>query len=263
MAKNLKKGEPVTSPVTQSINGIVEKAGDIPLAIANEAEAKQLNLNPEIAWRIGQAVSELLARLSNNRIDTSRGIIEKEPRPPQTLPVPVTQMPVLPDSAPVRWRQINQLPGYRVQPIRDLGNDVFMGFPCFRAFQKQTLAKNGDAHGEVLTVSDFTHDKSTISQMAKLIAEKGTFLDTKEIDYGPRAPNYRPRVILFMTDNWTFKLVQDKIENGAPINLNAIYAWPGGANFYTPKLGQAEQPKLPTGSSNNARSLKHLGHGDT
>jgi len=56
-----------------------------------------------------------------------------------------------------------------------------------------------------------------------MIAQKGVVIDTQEINYGDAMPNYHPRVIIMMTERYTFKLVQDRREYGAPVDLNSIY----------------------------------------
>ena len=240
---------------------LAEKLTDFPLPVADEAEAKIINMNPGMARAVAHAIGDLLSGLPTVEDDGINAApipdFFQEPRKPQTLPVPVTHLPALPGCDPIRWRQVQQLPGYQSRPIRSMGNDIFNAFPCFRAFAEEAKARRLDAHGQVLTVSDFTHDRPTVNFMAKLIAEKGTLLDVAQLDYGDRAPGYRPRIALLMTETWTFKLVQDKVEDGAPVNANFIYAWPGGARFYRPKL--APQPTgyaLP--SRNVPKGLAHL-----
>jgi hypothetical protein len=207
---------------------------DIPMAVANDTKIRPLNVDPTMVSSIASAIHDLLARLPQPRGDSlSASLFDlDEPSSHQTLPVPTTEMPVLSDFTNVRWQRVRQLPGYRMQPIRDLGNDVFMGFPCFRSFADAAKARNEDAHGEVLTISDFTHDKITVNKMAEMIVKNGNILGATEVDYGLLAPGYHPHIVIFLTDNWTFKLVRDRIKDGAPVDLNAIYAWPGGANYY-------------------------------
>jgi len=47
-----------------------------------------------------------------------------------------------------------------------------------------------------------------------------------------------------MTQGWTFKLVRDRLESGAPVDLNSIYAWRGGLNHYQPQIGRKTEPNL-------------------
>ena len=227
---------------------VAEKSADFDLPIAKPEEAKSLRLTVEVATAIEKAVSELLSRLPD--LQTQPGFSHAQccrpsfkPHNPQTLPALTTQLPVLPGYEQVHWRQIEQLPGYRLRPIRNLGNDVFMAFPCFGAFVEEAKARKLDAHGKILTISDFIHDRQTINDMAKLIVDNGVLLDIARLDYGNTAPNYHPRVALFMTETWTFQLVQDKVQNGAPVNANFIYAWPGGKKFYMTYL--ASHPSAP------------------
>lgn len=234
---------------------------DLNFTIASEGEAGNVQLNSETARRVSDAIKDLLTRLPDSGPDEGRfseaAFAGYDSCEPTKLPVPITQLPALPGADPIRWRQVKHLPGYRLRPIRNLGNDIFMAFPCFRAFVQEAKARNFDGHGEVLTVADFTHDQTTVDHVAKLITENGTPLNAAQLDYGDRAPNYHPRIILFMTDTWTFKLVQDKVEDGAPVDANFIYAWPGGTRFYEPRLASWENTQNSFPPAERRKTLPH------
>ncbi|MDX2027812.1 MAG: hypothetical protein SFW62_04190 [Alphaproteobacteria bacterium] len=223
-----------------------EPLSDLRLVEMNVDAALQLHIDPEMARSIGRAVSDLLAQLpqieGDDYLDAPVGMPENLTT--ETLPALLTTLPAVSDSADVRWAKIKQLPGYRSRPIRNLGEEVFMSFPCFRAYAESAQSHHRDAQGEVLVISDFTHGRDVTERVAKFIAEKGVFFEAGELNH-PLLSGYHPRIAVFMTETWTFKLVQDSIENGTPVNANYIYAWPGGAKFYRAQMSIALEPQVP------------------
>jgi len=148
----------------------------------------------------------------------------------------IEKLPLQDSLSGIKWQQIKNLPGYAVSQIRKMGRDTFEAFDCFQAFSQQHRDNGNDPLAEVMVVSDLTHNQSAVNALADMIAKKGVIIDTQEINYGDAMPDYHPRVIVMMTERYTFKLVQDRKEYGSPVDLNSIYAWEGGLNNYNKKL---------------------------
>jgi hypothetical protein len=239
--KKSKRTETAPLPVADA------KRLDFQLFVADETEVLQLNLDHETAIRVSNAVNDLLARLPDVADDDLCDSVDgahNTPQETETLLVPISQLPALPEFPDIRWRKVKQLPGYRGRPIRSLGNDIFSYFPCFRAFAVEAKARKLDGQGEILVLSTLMHDNSSVDCMARTIAESGVFLNSGELNFGENIPGYRPRIMLFMNQKWTFLLVQDKRETGAPLDANYIYAWPGGRMYYKSRIAFLPKKKV-------------------
>lgn len=165
-------------------------------------------------------------------------------RPIESLPKVIEMLPSQDILSGIKWQQIKNLPGYAISQIRKMGRDTFEAFDCFNAFSDAHRKNGTDPLAEVMVISDLTHNQSAVNALADMIATNGVIIDTKEIDYGDSMPDYHPKVIIFMTEHYTFKLVQDRKENGAPINLNSIYAWEGGLNNYSSIISHTPPLKI-------------------
>jgi hypothetical protein len=68
--------------------------------------------------------------------------------------------------------------------------------------------------------------------MVAWIRQHGRVVDAGQIDFAAIMPGYRPNVILAVSENDSFLLVEDTRENGAPVNATYIYSWVGGRRAY-------------------------------
>lgn len=197
-------------------------------------------IEPAIARNIAKAISAFICNLPKDDFSVSARTAfdaKADPVKKQTaLPKVIEHLPGTPQHGAVMWEKIGDLPGYAVSEIRKMGRDIFSSFPCFEDFKEICAEKGCDALSEVMVASDLTHNQSMINYLAKIIANKGQFASAGEIDHGHAIPGYQPKIAVFMTEDWTFKLVQDRPEFGAPISLNSIYAWPGGLKAYRDKF---------------------------
>lgn len=134
------------------------------------------------------------------------------------------------------WQQVKNLPGYHDHRVRGLGEYVFGSFECFRDYDVAMKAQGKDAQGEVLVCSTFTHDGTTVDHLAGLIKAHGVVVEVRQGELARFIPGYSPNIIVMMTADWTFKLVHERINRGQPVDLNSIYAWPGGLNAYRKKV---------------------------
>ena len=232
---------------------------DLPIAAAHEPSMPQLDQASTCC--IQSNIQALLAALPMDGLEHAAqfAFCNFIPEPCETGTELATISAALTRLQPnsTKWRQVKSLPGYKIMPIRKLGHDVFMSFPCFRAFHVQAQAEHKDAHGEVRTISDFTHGADTVAQIAEQIIAQGVVIDAHELDYGTIAPVYHPKIILFMTESWTFKLVQERRQDGAPVDVHFVYAWPGGKAFYQKE--SVPQPILPKSSIRTLMDDKNLG----
>jgi len=254
-----KQARPKHEQITRRSAGGV-RVPDFHLSVADDAEPLQLYLNREDSLRVNEAVHVLLSRLPDVALeenDTGISTAFREPEQLETLPVPVSQFPALSGFPAICWRKMKQLPGYRMSPIRHLGNAIFKSFPCFEAFAVEAKTRKLDALGETLSLSMFTHDKSVVDRVARTIVENGVLLNAGEMNFDEILPGYRPRVALFMNEKSTFLLVQEKRENGAPVDANCIYAWPGGRQFYEPRIA-ADTKKEIAAPKSQKRKIKTI-----
>lgn len=158
-----------------------------------------------------------------------------DPVEPTTLPVPSGKQIDAVHGMNIHLYPIRHLPGYIVSGIRQMGREVFRSMPCFQAFEEACRNKRCDALGEVFSLSTMTAEHpAEVDAVAEHIHQHGQRMAEGTMVH-PMLPSYRPEVILYATEDWTFKLVRDRVENGAPINANHIYAWPGGLKFYRGK----------------------------
>lgn len=209
--------------------------------------ANRPSANPQIARAVSEAVSTWLENLPQDDF-TPQGKAEcscgndSTPEDPNLLPKTIE---ILPQAGETRilWNKIEQLPGYMVSGIRKMGRDIFRSFPCFQNFSEECSKKGQDPLAEVYVASDLTHNQSAVNYLAKTISEKGQLINAGEMEH-TGIPGYKPRIVLYMTEDMTFKLVQDRPEFGAPISANYIYAWPGGTNFYRKQALGAPVPEL-------------------
>lgn len=206
-------------------------------------------IDPKIAAAIQAAITQWLQHLPHDDVfpdpqSKFDEIGQDEPTEPNFLPKTIETMPQIAGHMTPIWKKIGQLPGYAQSGIRKIGRSVFMSFPCFQAFAQACSVRSVDPLAAVYVASDLTHSQSAVSHLAHLISQKGHMVQSGEMDHTGMIEGYKPRIIVFMTEDHTFKLVQDRPELGAPISLNSIYAWPGGLKAYREMALEAAEPQL-------------------
>ncbi len=196
-------------------------------------------INPDIATLINQGIAKWLNNLPSDDLfpNIKSSFSSAGNRPPtSTIPdypvVPIETLPQLGGKLTPLWKTIGQLPGYAQSGIRKMGRDIFMSFPCFRIFAESCQKEGTDPLAKVFVASDLTHNQTAVNWLARMISEKGKEVQAGQMDHTGMIEGYKPRIIMFMTEKYTFKLVEDRPEYGAPISLNSIYAWPGGIQHY-------------------------------
>jgi hypothetical protein len=225
----------------KTLCGVFDDNSPFGMGVADERPAN-ITLSSTAAQDISQRLRQSIALLPRDDFmphQTARCRVQPEPQPPNKLPRVVETLPSQEFLAGVQWQQIKNLPGYAISSIRRMGRDVFSSFDCFNAMAQG--AEGDDPLGEVLVASDYTHNQTAINFLAGLIEKHGVLMDKGSMDHGNTLPGYNPDVIIMMTQNWTFKLVRDRQENGAPVDLNSIYAWRGGLDHYQMRL---ERPSI-------------------
>lgn len=197
-----------------------------------------VTMEEQAATAIGNAVADLLASLPAEWAEAepaaqfATATACADPQQPNTLPVQLSHALSLDGMNPIKWRKVGRLPAFIDPRIRRLGQIMFDSFPCYQAYAETCRAEGRDPHAEVRTISDFTNGMTDVQFVAKVIAEHGRMLDKGFADFDELVPSYNPEIGLFLTQSWTFKLVRDRVENGAPVDARYIYAWPGGTDFY-------------------------------
>lgn len=213
-------------------------AAEAPFKGMDVAEKPQpLKLSPHTGRAVARHIMEWVGDLPADKEfpHPQARSIESACEPTNQLPATRETLPSVEKLAGLTWNKIGHLPGYSMSGIRAMGRDVFRSLECFHAFEAQLRHQGKDPLAETLVISEWTHDKTTVNTLAKMISENGQKLAAGIMEH-PQIPNYEPEVIIFMTKDWTFKLVRDRKDNGAPVELNSIYAWPGGTFFYEKKL---------------------------
>ncbi|PCI01953.1 MAG: hypothetical protein COB76_00170 [Alphaproteobacteria bacterium] len=215
-------------------------SADLPVTIQLNAQSAQ-----EIAKHISQSISNLPHDdfMPDVHVE-SREQRDEICRPAEALPKIVETLPAHDFLSGVKWHKIKDLPGMAVSQIRKMGRDTFESFDCFQEFSEAQRAQGKDPLAEVLVLSEFSHDKTSVNYIAKMIVENGVQIDVGNIDYGHRMQGYKPDIIIMMTENYTFKLVRDRVENGSPVDLNSIYAWKGGLKRYPQVIPSGPQLKI-------------------
>lgn len=198
-----------------------------------------------IAGRLSQSIANLPADDFMPDLQTSAHTQEEVLcRPTEALPKVIEMRPSQDFFVDVKWQQIKNLPGYMVSGIRNLGRDTFESFDCFKSFSEDQRKQGKDPLSEIMIMSDITHDKTSVNYFAKMIVENGVQIENCIIDHDQHIQDYKPEIIIMMTENYTFKLVCDRIENGAPVDLNSIYAWKGGLKNYRRSVECKKDEKL-------------------
>ncbi len=202
-----------------------------------------IKMDADVSAKIAAAMKDLLDRLGpldneDNDEKLSPGFnacgkpIDDRSEASNTLPVPINKFPAHPGRDNIKWTTLGHLPGMMDPRIRKLSEMVFGSFPCYNEFAKQAKADGLNANRMVYTISDFTNGKTETGFIAQAIKDHGVLVDAGEGAFDEYIPGYAPKIAIFTTKEWTFKLVMDREELGAPVNANYIYAWPGGTDFY-------------------------------
>tara|TARA_Y100001001_G_scaffold161756_1_gene186843 strand:- start:1380 stop:2117 length:738 start_codon:yes stop_codon:yes gene_type:complete len=226
------------SKLVEQILGGLKRSAKAPFRGMDVAEKSQLlNLNVDTGLEIARNMERWVGNLpEDEELPLVEALSQNDvSEPVSTVPAVKENLPSKETLAGLKWQKIGHLPGYAVGGIRAMGRDIFRSLECFQAFDQKMKLEGKDALAETLIVSDWTHDETTVNALTKMIVENGCRLNTGVMDH-PQIPDYAPEVIMFMTKDWTFKLVRDRRSNGAPVDLNSIYAWPGGTSFYERKL---------------------------
>lgn len=210
--------------------------------MAKPNKPAKLNISPAVGAEIAQNLARSCVYLPDDdassddeikqtyQVDPSIG--DEPTASASTLPKVIEMLPDSNQFFDMKWQQIKNLPGYAQSGIRNMGRQIFESLDCFSTFSAQMKNKKKDGLAEVLVVSDFTHDQGAVNFLVDTILKHGTLLNVGKADHDKFLPDYQPDIMIFMTENWTFKLVQDNLDNGAPVELNSIYAWPGGLKHY-------------------------------
>jgi hypothetical protein len=154
----------------------------------------------------------------------------------------------------IRWRPIFQLGGYvgggrpggnrRQQnmgdqygnAVRTLGRAIFYNIPCFQRMAEDCRRQNRDPLGEVNVISrggfNGNNTEEEMNYMSNWIRQNGQIIDNDNIEFPNIMAGYRPNIILATSENDSFLLVEETVENGAPAYAQYIYSWRGGRQFY-------------------------------
>lgn len=174
------------------------------------------------------------------------------PVQPTTLPAVIQTLPAFVNHE-ITWLKMAQLPGYIVNHIRALGRTTFRAFPCFMEHQRKETARGvADPMSTITLLAHFPDyggpsSRREVDQMANWIAADGTLIQADVLKFPVAFPGYRPEVVLLVTDEDSFLMVRDKIENGSPADGVYIYHWKGGANVYRLADGRVHLGEIDAG----------------
>jgi hypothetical protein len=139
------------------------------------------------------------------------------------------------------WRPLFELPGYadpgrRGESIRTLGRGIFRNMPCFRRMEEECRVVGRDPLGEVQVMANIGGAGPTspaqMDAMSVWIRQNGRIADSAQIVLPHMGHAYRPNIILAVTENDSFLMVEELVRNGAPSNSLFIYSWRGGRQVY-------------------------------
>lgn len=229
----LKQGGFVVNPAFDNQSNLIRPDPKI-ADVINTAILGYLNNLPEDDFIVSSTVS--LHQVSDNEPRTSDYPLKR-----------IEDLPSIEGHDGILWNKIDQLPGFQQSGIRKMGREIFLSFPCFQEFTNVSKQQGQDPLGEVFVVSDLTHNQSAVNYLAEMIERVGMQVQSGEMKHAPFIAGYNPRIGIFMNEDFTFKLVMDRPEYGAPISLNSIYAWPGGLKAYRKMALDMTEPQLAIG----------------
>lgn len=160
--------------------------------------------------------------------------------PPRNLPALVAGQDValppraFPREAPEpRWYSVYDAPGYLQGFIREIGARTLATFPCYARHRQVELANGEDPLGTVRFLADMPglNTAAELNQVAGWILENGLPMSPHQIAI-PAIPGYEPRVVLAASEEVSYLMVDERVEDGAPGNRRYIYSWTGGTRHY-------------------------------
>lgn len=169
-------------------------------------------------------------------------LIDQRPVPPepQTLPALLGALPAHLDRT-IEWHNVRNVPGYFVNIIRALGRSTLRSFPCFAEHERKERA--GGVGDPLATVGILAHfegvgspqnfsEKRELDLMADWIRKNGSIVEATQLEFPGAFPGYRPQIVLAVTADESFLLVNEKRAEGAPVDAIYVYRWKGGAGPY-------------------------------
>jgi len=134
------------------------------------------------------------------------------------------------------WLQVYQLPRYLQQGIRALGNSIFDTFPCFARHREDARAKGENALGSIEVLVSLQGGgpsrQSDLDRVAGWIRQNGVAVEASVLELPIAIPGYRPRIILSVSEERSYLMVDERRADGAPADAQYIYSWLGGQVHY-------------------------------
>ena len=134
---------------------------------------------------------------------------------------------------PSAWIILGGLPGYAQQGIRAFGRPIFMNFPCFKEHSDalRRIGRDGLAEVRVLAPK-WGGSQEALIDVIEWIDRHGAVMGADSMSFVGALADYHPRVAFAISDAYSFLLVHETRETGAPSEAHYVYAWPGGRRLY-------------------------------
>ena len=117
-----------------------------------------------------------------------------------------------------------KLSDFYVQSGIDIAFPIFDKLPCFKNIRKELITDI-----EISKEVQFSRDPNFISNIkGKAFHVNSVLIDNFLGDLGL----YKPKVNVYVDYKHSYIIIEDRINNGAPLDLDTVYFWKGGIKHY-------------------------------